>query len=147
MKNLFNQNIKPIALAITSGCIALFLSSCSTVTPLEPGAANVMIADGSGAHLPKCKDLGHVSAFDTNGTTNAYTSHEQLQEDQTNRLRNQTYNLGGNVLVVTKHATTYTSTKKGASVDTHEMEGDAYFCHAKILQKPLPPKAISDVIE
>lgn len=113
------------------------------VEPLEPGADSVMVADGS--HLPQCKVLGHLVASDTNGDSMAYTSHAILEENELNILKNQTFRLGGNVLVVTKHVATYYDTRtKNASVDEHRTEGDAYYCSAKQLLKPMHPKALSD---
>lgn len=125
------------------GCLGIFLlSACfPTSSTLKPGAEKVMIADGS--HLPQCKELGHVKTFDTNGTTVAYTSHENIQEIQTNHLINKTFELGGNVLVITKHVTTY-DTSKHKTVNRHEMQGDAYYCSETKLMKPMEHKAISD---
>lgn len=135
--------MKHSTLCVILGSLGAVLSGCSPVTPLTPEAENVMIADGS--HLPQCRDLGHITTYDTNGSSVAYTSHELLQENQTNQLKNKTAHLGGNVLVITKHSTTYVSSKEGALVDTHSMEGDAYFCPNKKLEKPMPEKAASDI--
>lgn len=134
--------MKQQSIKLIFGCLSLFLVSC-VHTHLEPGAENVIIADGS--HLPDCKALGHIYTFDTNGSTVAYTSHQNLQTNQMNILKNKTFNLGGNVLVITKHQTTYISKSKNALVDTHRIEGDAYFCPQRLLTKPMDPKAISDV--
>lgn len=137
--------MKKPSITLIFGCIGtvfpLFLSSCTIIPPLKPGAENVMVTDGS--HLPQCKELGHLSVQDTNGTSIAYTSHEHIQKLQTNELINKTYDLGGNVLVITKHDTTYTADEK--IVDTHRMEGDAYLCPEKNLVKAMLPKPSSDV--
>ncbi len=122
-------------------CIGLLLSSCA-VTKLEPGAEKVVVTDS--AHLPSgCKKLGQVSAFDTNGTTVTYTSHERLQQYQTTILRNKTFDLGGNVLVITNHQTTYTN-KHDNTIDTHLMEGNAYYCSSGLLNE-VTPEAHSDI--
>ena len=112
------------------------------VEPLDKGAENVMIADGS--HLPQCKILGHIAASDINGDSMAYTSHKVIEENEVNLLKNQTFHLGGNVLVITRHEVTYDKHDKSSTVDAHRTEGDVYYCSEKDLLHPMSRKALSD---
>lgn len=123
---------------LTSGLLA----SC-TVTPLETGAQNVMLAQA--ASEPQCEKLGSVLTMDTNGSTVAYTSHKKLQTSQENVLKNKAFDMGGNVLVITKHETTYANTKKGMRVNTHRMAGDVYLCKSLSLEKPEDVSMVSDL--
>lgn len=119
------------------------LSSCSTVEPLQTEAHNVVVADGK--NLAQCKQLGHVEAVDTNGVSVAYSSHADLQKSQINILKNRTVQLGGNVLVVTEHNTSYVHGDTNAPVDVHRMEGDAYSCPSKQLAHLASPTQVSDL--
>lgn len=115
-------------------CVGLALSSCA-VTHLKPGAENVFVTDG--AHAPTdCKELGQVIAYDTNGSSVTYTSHERLQKYQLDTLRNKTVGLGGNVLSITNDQTTYADShdKEPDLVDTHLMQGNVYRCSAAALK-------------
>jgi hypothetical protein len=116
------------------GATGLLLSSCA-VTHLEPGAENVIVTDKE--HAPtSCKNLGQVSAFDTNGSSVTYTSHERLQKYQVNMLRNKTVDLGGNVLSIIDHETTYVDKHESDPdlVDTHFIQGTVYACSSAQLK-------------
>ena len=132
--------MKKQSLTLILGCVGLLLSSCA-VTKLEAGAENVVVTDKT--HMPSsCKALGNIFVNDTNGTSVTYTSHERLQKYQTGILKNKTFDLGGNVLVITSHETTYT---EDHDVDTHILRGSAYSCTETTLQK-IVPVAPSDII-
>ena len=131
--------MKTQSLTLIFGCVSLLLSSCAE-TKLEPGAENIVVT-GS-AHTPTgCKALGKVSTFDTNGSSVTYTSHERMQTYQGGILKNKTLDMGGNVLVITDHETTYT---EDHDVDTHLLEGEVYACSAAELAKVVPLSA-SDI--
>ncbi len=115
MKRYFNL--------LALGAVGLSLSSCSEITPLKTGAENVVITSTS--NLPHCKALGAVHVNDVNGNTIEYTSHKNLDQEAANVLRNDTHKLGGNVVVITEHDTTYTRENQ---VDSHEVDGEAYLC-------------------
>lgn len=137
--------MKKQSLFLLSGCIGLMLSSCAT-TPLKPGAENIIVTDASNTPT-SCKKLGQVSAFDTNGSSVTFTSHERMQEYQLNMLKNKTLDLGGNVLVITAHETTYTDKHDAEpdALDTHLMQGNAYACSATALASIVPSNAQSDL--
>jgi hypothetical protein len=143
--NLKVKFMKKQSLFLLSGCFGLMLSSCAT-TPLKPGAENVIVTDST--HMPtSCKKLGQVSAFDTNGSSVAFTSHERMQEYQLNSLKNKTVDLGGNVIVITAHETTYSDKhdKEPDALDTHLMQGNAYACSASELTLIAPSVNHSDL--
>lgn len=112
--------------------VALLLTSC-TVAPMLPGAEKVLVTS---APIPKnCRDIGRVTADDTNGVTQSYTSHEHLMEDESNNLKDQAFAIGANTVQITQHETTYiqNSSKKPKvtlpqSVNQHQLTGEAYFC-------------------
>lgn len=126
-------------------CVGLLVSSCAT-TPLKPGAEKVVVTDA--AHAPtSCKSLGLVSAFDTNGSSVTFTSHERMQEYQLNTLKNKTFDMGGNVIAITAHETTYSDKHdpEPDALDTHLMQGNAYACSAAGLAQVVPTDARSDL--
>jgi outer membrane biogenesis lipoprotein LolB len=132
--------MKKQSLVLLLGSAGLLLSSCA-VTHLKPGAEKIVVTDKS--HIASsCKDLGNVTAYDTNGSSVTYTSHERLQQYQVGILKNKTLALNGNVLVITGHQTTYTEDN---DVDTHLLTGRAYSCSATTLQT-IVPVAPSDII-
>lgn len=126
-----------IALAFTG-----LLAGCSTVA-LKPGAETVKVIN---VPAPKsCQFLGGVVNEDVNGATQSYTSHEHLQIDQLNTLKNKALALGANVIVLTDHQTTYAQRNalrekyQGAPtitvVDTHRMAGEAYHCNSQVIDR------------
>lgn len=121
-------------LTLAFGTIGFFLASCTVLTPLKPGAENVVITET--ADLPKCKALGPVVLTDVNGTSVGYTSHQHLEEEAANVVRNKTIQLGGNVVVITKHETTRTYDNQ---VNTHHVEGEAYSCPLDSMPKSMKP--------
>lgn len=112
------------------GAIGISLSSCTEITPLKAGAEDVVIT--STTNLPQCKALGAVHVNDVNGNTIEYTSHKNLDKEAANVLRNKAFKLGGNVVVITAHETTYT---RQHQVDSHEVDGEAYSCPKDNLPK------------
>lgn len=112
------------------GAIGLSLFSCSEITPLKTGAKDVVITSTSS--LPHCKALGNVKVNDVNGNTIDYTSHKNLDQEAANSLRNDALKLGGNVVVITGHDTTYSSENQ---VDSHEVDGKVYSCPTNELPK------------
>lgn len=132
-----------LAVSLLMSSAGLMLSSCSTVEPLASNAQNVVVSNGK--NLAQCKKVGHVAAVDINGVSVAYTSHADLQKSQMNILKNKTAQLGGNVLVITEHDTTYVNADQNAPVDVHAMEGDAYSCLSKPLEHSVTPNQASDL--
>lgn len=113
--------------------LGLLLTSCTTST-LLPGAENVRVTFDP---VPKnCRDIGRVTAEDTNGVMQSYTAHEHLIEDETNDLKDQAFAIGGNTVQITEHDATYIHNhsqkppyhSSNASVDEHHLTGEAYFC-------------------
>lgn len=131
---------------LTACAFTLFVTSCTSVTPLHTAGEKVLtttVTPPATCHLLKT-----VTLKANNGVDMPYRSHEEIQTDQSNQLKNTTANLGGNVLVIRDHETSYASvaltqnkvkTAKGDSktenalVDSHEMTGDAYLCDSKAL--------------
>lgn len=113
--------------------LGLFLTSCTTST-LLPGAENVRVT--SEPVSKNCRDIGMVTAEDTNGVTQSYTSHAHLIEDETNNLKDQAFAVGGNTVQITEHDATYLHNQSekpqyrspNASVNEHRLRGEAYFC-------------------
>jgi hypothetical protein len=128
--------------ALLAVTIAGTVTGCASV-PLDPGAENVKVVNGS---VPKsCKVLGAVNSQDINGATVSVTSHENLMQMQLNSIRNQANKLGANLVLLTKHQTTYgynsvdygptNNEHNSNNVNTHEMNGQAYQCNAITLSK------------
>lgn len=110
---------------------ATLMAGCSSITPLQPGAEKIVLT--SNTSPSRCHYVGQVSAEDTNGVTQMYTTHQYLQTDEINAMKNQALKLGANVIVLTKHQTTYMNNRPDAILDTHSMMGNAYVCPTNIL--------------
>jgi hypothetical protein len=139
--------------ALLAVTIAGTVTGCASI-PLDPGAESVKVISGS---VPKsCKVLGAVNSQDTNGATVSVTSHENLMQMQLNSIRNQANKLGANLVLLTKHQTTYgynsvdygptNNEHTSNNVNTHEMNGQAYRCNSKSMNK-LPIQTNSPVSE
>lgn len=122
-----------IACAITG-----LLTACATaVIPLQPGAEKIKVTTSP---APKsCKLLGQVERNDKNGQSQSYASHEHLQQDALNTLRNQGLKLGANVIVLTQHDVVYAKHSLGKEavakvtvLDNHTLAGNAYGCPANV---------------
>lgn len=131
MNNTANKLL--IACAITG-----LLTACATaVVPLQPGAENIKVITSP---VPKsCKLLGQVERTDKNGQSQSYASHEHLQQDALNTLRNQGLKLGANVIALNQHDAVYAkhslgkeSVAKVTVLDNHTMAGNAYVCPTNI---------------
>ncbi len=135
--------MKKQSLFLAFSLMGLVVSSCA-VAPLKPGAQNVVVTETAPT---TCQNLGHISAFDTNGSSVSFTSHRRMQEYQLNILKNKTVELGGNVLAITAHETTYADKhdKEPDMLDTHLMQGYAYSCSPGQLQSISPSDAKSDL--
>lgn len=144
---------KPLIACLLSG----LLGACvSAITPMNPGAENIKV---STAAAPKvdCQFLGKIGSSHENGRDQSYTSHENLQADELNIMRNQALNLGANLMVITEHKTIYgkqivaKENFQGAAqvkiVDWHSMAGNAYRCSAAALNRIVPatPAELSDL--
>lgn len=122
---------KSVNLLVIINC-AIVISGCTSA--LAPGAEKVLLT--TQPVLDNCHYVGQVSARDINGATQMYTSHQHLQMDQMNHLKNQALTLGANLVVVTDHQTTYVKARHiEKRVDTHAMTGNAYICPANTLNK------------
>ncbi len=107
--------------------LVLGFVGCSKNVPLLPEAQQIMVAK-SNANIKRCTDLGKVVAYDVNGVSQSYQSHEHLYQDELNTLKNNTAKLGGDTLVITKDEATYTGNPKTHLVNNHTLEGNAYRC-------------------
>lgn len=133
---------------LTTCAITLMVTSCASVTPLQPNADKVIIIK---ANPPaSCHLLKALTLQTENGVDMPYTSHENIQTNQLNQLRNSTANLGGNLFVIRDHEVTHqviTLRRKGMAanqnnvketdnnsvVNNHAINGDAYFCAPDVL--------------
>jgi hypothetical protein len=107
--------------------VVLLVAGCTNTT-LTPEGQNVRVVP-SGKKLPAhCRLIDKVSAFDNNGSTQSYQSHQHLVRDELIILQNKTAELGANTLLVTKHQQTYNGNPKNDFVDQHWMTGNAYKC-------------------
>ncbi|CAM3020775.1 MULTISPECIES: DUF4156 domain-containing protein [Legionella] len=115
----------------TAFCIPYFLLlglvGCSKNVPLLPEAQHITVAPSS-VSMKRCTDLGKVIAYDVNGVSQSYQSHQHLYQDQLNTLKNHTAQLEGNTLVITKDEASFTGNPKTHLVDKHTLEGKAYRC-------------------
>lgn len=141
------------------GCMAVLgFAGCSHMTALQPNAVGVKIVNQMPA--TGCHAIKHLAVSVKNGADTAYRSHEAIQQDQLNQLKNVTAQLGGNVLLLDTHHTTYQqvslTTTRGtntqlntpkaddALVDHHAMAGDAYACDAAALAEMTQDAQYSD---
>jgi hypothetical protein len=107
--------------------VVLLAAGCANTT-LTPEGQNVRVVT-SGKKLPaQCTLIDKVSAFDNNGSTQSYQSHQHLVRDELIILQNKTAELGANTLLVTKHQQTFNGKPKNDFVDQHWMTGNAYTC-------------------
>jgi hypothetical protein len=130
------------------GCMAvLSFSGCNHMTALQPNAVGVKTVNQVPA--TGCHALKHLAVSVKNGADTAYRTHEEIQQDQLNQLKNATAQLGGNVFMLEAHHTTYqqvsltnsrgtntqinTAKVDSTMVDRHAMMGDAYACDATAL--------------
>lgn len=141
--------------------LAALATACSFKTLPKPGSNAVKVA----AFPPKtCHFIGEINVMDVNGATIPYSSHEEIQDDQLVRLKNDAVRKGANVIVITRHQTTYQNvkitytqgvlTQKGSDstvpendiVNTHKMSADAYYCSSDALTalKTAPKYSTSD---
>lgn len=119
-----NTYVKPGYLILFA---VLTASGCSNMK-LSADGENVRVLQSSKKLPAHCKLVDKVSAFDTNGSTQSYQSHQHLVTDELNILRNKSAELGANTLVVTTHQQTYQGNPKNDFVDQHWMAGHAYKC-------------------
>ncbi|CAM2775185.1 TPA: DUF4156 domain-containing protein [Legionella pneumophila] len=107
--------------------LVLGFVGCSKNVPLLPEAQHIRVAPPSN-NMKHCSDLGKVVAYDVNGVSQSYQSHEHLYQDELNTLKNNTAELGGDTLVITKDKSTFSGNPKTHLVDKHTLEGKAYRC-------------------
>ncbi|HAT7073421.1 DUF4156 domain-containing protein [Legionella pneumophila] len=120
-----NAYVKPGYFILAAVLIA---SGCSKTMHLSADGEKVRVLQSSKKLPAHCKLVDKVSAFDTNGSTQSYQSHQHLVTDELNILRNKSADLGANTLVVTTHQQTYEGNLKNDFVDQHWMAGYAYRC-------------------
>ncbi|KTD75225.1 MULTISPECIES: DUF4156 domain-containing protein [Legionella] len=118
--NTINRYVLPFLVLGFVGC-------SSKNVPLLPEAQSITVAPSS-VGMKQCKNLGKVVAYDVNGVSQSYQSHEHLYQDELNTLKNNTAQLGGDTLVITKDKATYSGNPKTHLVDKHTLEGNAYRC-------------------
>lgn len=107
----------------------IMMSGCTANAHLTPEGEKVMIYT---SQPPKnCEFIGEVNAYDRNGVSQSYQSHEHLIKDGQNILRNKAAELGANTLIISKHNQTYTGNPKNDFVDEHRMTALAYKCKMK----------------
>ncbi|HAT1924082.1 TPA: DUF4156 domain-containing protein [Legionella pneumophila] len=105
------------------------LMGCSYNAKLTPEGEKVTLLKAE-KRLKKCTFLGEVRAYDRNGMSQSYQSHEHLIQDELNTLRNKAALLGANTLFVNEHQQTYEGNPKNDFVADHWMVGRAYQCKA-----------------
>ncbi|KTD53909.1 DUF4156 domain-containing protein [Legionella quateirensis] len=111
--------------------VPVVLVGCSYNAKLTPEGEKVTIVQ-SGKPTKNCTFLGDVSAYDRNGMSQSYQSHEHLIQDELNILRNKAALLGANTLRVTEHKQTYEGNPKNDFVADHGMVGRAYRCKTNL---------------
>jgi hypothetical protein len=118
------KTLSPIKTLFAMG-FSVMMSGCA-IAPLQSGAEKISVINT----IPnsQCRFIGTVAIHDVNGESQAFTSHADLQQAQTNTLKNQALALKANVVVLSLHKTTYRSIKSYQSVDEHSMAGKAYLC-------------------
>lgn len=107
--------------------IPLLIVGCSYNVTLSPEAEKIKVLEST-KKATQCKSLGELWAYDTNGSTQSYQSHEHLYIDELNILKNKAASLGADSIVITKHLVTYQGNPKHDNVDTHQLKGFAYRC-------------------
>ncbi|MCW8399418.1 DUF4156 domain-containing protein [Legionella sp. PATHC038] len=110
--------------------VPALLVSCSYNAKLTPEGEKVTIFQ-SGKLSKDCAFLGEVKAYDRNGMSQSYQSHEHLIKDELNILKNEAALLGANTVLVTQHQQTYDGKPKNDFVADHWMVGRAYHCKIK----------------
>ncbi|KGP62443.1 membrane protein [Legionella norrlandica] len=110
--------------------IPSLLVGCSYKAKLTPEGEKVTILQ-SGQISKDCTFLGGVRAYDRNGMSQSYQSHEHLIKDERNILRNEAALLGANTVLVSQHQQTYEGNPKNDFVADHWMVGRAYRCKIK----------------
>lgn len=125
MKSIYFFNTLLIA------AILGILAGCASVTPLQPGAENVVITKDPISK--NCKWLGKVSISDESRSMSTPYQHTSLKADEFNILKNQARQLGANMVLLSsssgminkKH---WHSKQYHAEKGTHVFAGDAYRC-------------------
>ncbi|CAM2833529.1 TPA: DUF4156 domain-containing protein [Legionella pneumophila] len=107
--------------------VPALLVGCSYNAKLTPEGEKVTLLQ-SGKPSKGCAFLGEVKAYDRNGMSQSYQSHEHLIQDERNILRNEAALLGANTVLVTQHQQTYEGKPKNDFVADHWMVGRAYRC-------------------
>lgn len=129
-----------------------FLVSCSSVpTTVESGKSNIQVL--ANQTVPKnCQFRGKVAVSKTNiyGPT-----HESVQNQQIDILKQQAARLAANTIFITSHQTRYyrhpeyiiSESKVQRELDAHAMSGKAYFCPSATLNQLSlkDSSAISDI--
>lgn len=120
----------------TTLLVAALAACVKPAVPLPKEAESIKVTDV--APPKSCKFLGQVSVRNENGRAESYSSREELQISDTNRLRTQALNMGANVIVLTQQKAIYREKSiqperfKGESkldvLSWHIMKGDAYAC-------------------
>lgn len=123
--------------------LTLALAACVPVTPLHPAATDVKVTEVVPAK--GCTLVKALSVDSGNGGYAVYRSHQEIQQDQLNQLKNMTAQAGGNVFQLEKHQTTYeraalssstgtlTTPRESEVISAHVMAGNAYQCNAQAL--------------
>lgn len=103
------------------------LSSCSKNVALTSEGTQIKLVK---ADKPSrsCQYLDTISAYDVNGVSQSYQSHEHLYQDELNILKNKAALLGENTLIITQHQSTFSGNPKTHLVNQHGLVGKAYRC-------------------
>ena len=109
--------------------ILSILTGCASVTPFQPGAANVIIRTDSVSQ--NCKWVGKVSIDGMRRSMQTTDQHTLVESEAFDILKTQAAQLGGNTIVLHENKMTkgHWHSKLSHKVEgSHVFAGDAYRC-------------------
>lgn len=121
---------------VVLGVVLLVLAGCAA-EQLRPGAQKVRFMQAE----PKgCKYLGETTGNQGNFFTGGWTSNENLETGARNTLKNNAYDMGGNVVVLLTNRAgqtgSYSGDYGGRSQQTNvSLSATVYSCPANVLNQ------------
>lgn len=104
--------------------VSLVLSGCAAISATSSGERVEVVTEAPSKYA--CKFLGDVYGSQGNWITGDFTSNKNLAMGSRNDLKNETAELGGNVVHVQDSKTTQSWTANGTT--NHVLVGKAYKC-------------------